>query len=165
MSAPVPILEQIALTVVDRLETVTIANGYQQDIAEVQRPTRLGGYRARDLLAVVAQRSPEQDEENSTEGNPRGIAWDQPFEIALYRFPSDKDTIAIDTLINIFASDCTMALTGGAGSDWQQFGGLAMNAWMGESLYFGDTDGAFSGIVLVFHILYRISEIDPYIVA
>lgn len=171
MTATYPIVEQIAMEIVDRLEAITIANGYQVNIAEVLRPTRIGnvgqlGYATKDLLAVVEQSTRTAIEQ--TDGNPSAIAMEQVFLVALYRTCSTNETVPIDTKINVFQADAEKALTLGLTptANWQQFvvGGdhLAINARLGDPTYFNLIDSQAAGVTIPLAVTYRTPINDPY---
>jgi hypothetical protein len=61
------LVEDIAQDIVSALEDITIANGYDFDIASVERPPRfLADSVARDLTAKVHQRGRVRDEDMTT---------------------------------------------------------------------------------------------------
>lgn len=172
MTAAYPVNERIVQTIVSRLQTVNIDNGYNVNIASVNRPTRIQTSLVPtvDLEAVVIQGDPTWNEEHSTEGNPRSFAWDVPIHIILFRIPSEGDTTPIDQYINVFRADCEKALK--APANWQQFADgavspethLAINSWISNVANIPDSDGSYDGCILEYTVTYRTPETDPYTV-
>lgn len=160
-----PVIERIAQVIESRLQSISIANGYNVDIAAVSRPTRLGDYGPNNLTAVIVQSDPELDDEHAIDGNPNAIAWRQPFVLLLFVRLSDDDPTPTDQAVNIFAADVQKALT--APADWQQFqdidgNPLAFNAWIKAPRGIVTTDAAATGTEFEFVVNYRTNENDPY---
>jgi len=154
-----PIVEQIAAAVKTQLETVTVANGYQQSVAGVERPTRLGGFTPEDLLIILEQGGAEVDEENSAPGNPRRVAWRQTFVVTLIAQPPDDSAVPVETTLNTFRADVEKAIM--ADPSW---GGLALSTMsdLAEPIPPEFTDGAYEALAVQFVVTYRTPEDDPY---
>lgn len=153
-----PVKELLAQKLKARLETVTIANGYNQNVAKVVRPTRMGGYTPEDRLIVLEQGDPKQI--GSTEGANGMLEWMQPFFLELYIRPSDKDATPVDTKVNMFAADVHKAIA--APNNWHAWDGLAVNTFFREPSDFAAAEGEHEGIELQIDIQYRTDERDPY---
>ena len=151
-----PIIEQIAVKIKAKLEEITIANGYQQDVAEVVRPTRTGGFKERHLLIVMTQEDP-------TEGEPaqRMKQWNQRFVLDCYVVPSETDTDAVETTINTFRSDVEKALMTLLADDTFR-GPLAENVTIRPPIGFVSIKGAFEGVTVAADVTYDHLETDPY---
>jgi hypothetical protein len=159
-----PINEQIARTLLARMVKVTTSNGYHQT-AEVERPAGTpGSIKPRDLLAVLLQQDPDEDEENSVPGNPLATAWTLPFEVSLFIRPSEDDTLPLDTRINRFVADMVKAIATdpSVNEPWHTFGGLAYNARIRPWQLFAASDGTCEGATFVVEVSYRTPENDPY---
>lgn len=153
------ILEQIAVKILAKLETVTVANGYEVTLTSPVRPTRdMDNYSPLDKAVVLDQSDPpERFEEEDIVGNPPGIAWRQVFSVWAFVSPSDAATSAVDTEINAIRSSIEKALM--SNRTWDA---LAIDTRLGEPAYFNRDDGAFAGIVVRAGVIYRVSEDDPY---
>lgn len=154
-----PIIEAIAVEITEAINAITVANGFNQDLAAT-RPTRLDfldGEGQQDLTVLIVQQDPDEDEESSTEGNPPAKAWIQPFWCIAYVIDSDNATDPIDSRKNKVRSDIEKKLR----SDPTRDG----NAWdtrvrAPESFNLGP---AATGIIVVVDVLYKTSEDDPYV--
>lgn len=155
-----PVIEQIAQKLKARLETITVANGYNQTVCSVVRPTRTGGFSPSDKLIVLQQGDGVRDEENDYAGNPNAIAWMQPFIVQLYVRPSDRDITPVDTIINVFAADAIKAI--GSPNNWHTWDGLAFNTFIRDPQSFAESQGEHEGVELQIDVNYRVNENDPY---
>ena len=147
------IIEQIVAAIKTGLEGITIAGGYNQTIVEVVRPTRLGGFKPRDLLIVMDQQDPTLDEEAPH----MFIQWIQPIAISVFVISSDTSTAAIDTRINTVRSDIEKCLR--VDPTWSQ---LAIDTRISAALYFPENEGGYSGITIIADVIYRTLEDDPF---
>jgi len=160
MPSNLPIVENIAIELADRIATVTLANGYNSIVTDVERPARYGGWSPANGKVVLLQLDPELNDEYSSQGYPRAVAIDQPFALLCYVKTPDDDTTPIDTLINIFAADVIKAVTQPLAS-WHGFDGNAINArWEAPQRF--EPDGTYDGVTLVLIVTYRTSENNPY---
>lgn len=157
-----PILEAITVILCNRIETVTVANGYQNDVRQVVRPIRMGGYSPKDRTVVVMLGDAVRDEELSNAGYPDATAWVQQYELDLLVMTSEKDPEPIDKAVGSFAADVMKAVT--APENWDQFEGKALKTNFVMQEQFITADGAYEGLTLHLEVTYRTSAIDPYVV-
>lgn len=163
-----PVVERIARVLISRIESVTLDNGYNQDVGEVIRPKRDDDGTPDSYKVVVNQL--DRTEEQRLSGNPVAIEYKQPFQLLLYVRPSDHEDIEIDALINLFESDVMKAITDPY-VDWHNFadeeGATAVNAEFDAeepSRRFEANDGTHEGVTLLLNVYYRVPENDPYTV-
>jgi len=160
MSDPIPVVERIAQAIKTRLGTVTTANGYQVQLAEVVRPLRRGEYIPRDKLCVLEQEDPfdAPDAEYIHGATPARI-WVQPFVVTLFVQPDETDTTPVDTRVNLIRSEVERCLMS-ADLTW---GNLAYeHTHLAGASYFDSSDGSFSGVQITLEVTYRVPENDPY---
>jgi hypothetical protein len=151
------LVEDIAQDIVSALENITIANGYDFDIASVERPPRfLADSVARDLTAKVHQRGRVRDEEHDYEGNPPRLAWREEFEIHGIRHPTDASTAPIDQLNNEIALAIEKALKV---DDTR--GGRAIDTYITEIRPIEPGDKSYAGVRVTAEVLFRVYENDP----
>jgi hypothetical protein len=156
---PDPVIEQIADTLVTRLQAITTTgNAYLFTVSSVIRPDRKGTPTATDYLVVVEQTTTERNDD-LTRASATGlqIAWDTEFQITCYLRPSDSDTTALDQLGNIALSEMTRAIA--STGTWYTFGSKAIDATFTGQENFSDDSGA--GVKLMLQVTYRIDESDP----
>lgn len=152
-----PISEQIVAAVAARIATITVANGYEQTIGEVQRPKRTGeAYRPVQLGAVVLVASHTRAPEYDMVGYPAAIAWRLGVGIDVVYRLSEASATAIDTVLNTAIADVhKAAMTDGT------WGGLAIMTELGAVDYPAAGEQA-EGATVMLEIIYRVSETDPY---
>ena len=150
-----PIVEQIAAKIKTALETITTANGYNQTVAEVVRPTRLGGVKPENNLLVLQQGDPVRDDDANTPH--MYLQWIQPFTVDCFIIPSDKSETAVETAINRIRADVEKVARANA-----QWDSLALDTRIGDPMHFPPDAGAFDGVRVVLEVLYRTLEDDPY---
>lgn len=155
-----PVVERIALELVERLETISPDAGYNYAPARVLRPKR-EGYSPEHLLIVLDQGDPTIQQE--VEGNPFRYEWVQPFHLGLFVKPTDDDTEPIAAVVNKFRSDVEKAICTPA--NWENFDGLAIDAHWSSPARFTTDDGSYDGILLQLDITYRVAPGDPATVA
>jgi len=155
-----PIVEQIAAAVKTKLATISKANGYETDVVEVVRPTRLGGgttkwLQPRDKLIVLIQDDPQEAEVTQNQARK---TWIQPFGAMCFVRPSDASTTPVDTIINAFRADVEKAVM--TDRNWS---GLAIDTevWAPEG-FIDEKNIAFEGVTVAFAIKYRTLYEDPY---
>jgi len=151
----IPIVEQIAQALVARLETVSVAGGYETDVARVARPTKTGGYPLEDRLVVLLQDDPAEDADLEGAGSLK--AWVQPFRILCFVLPSDTETTPVDTRINTLRADVEKAVRVDP-----TLGGLATDAVIRAPEGWTVRDTAFEGVTVNVDVHYRTAEDDPY---
>lgn len=157
-----PVVERIAQAVATRLATVTTANGYQVELADVVRPLRRGDYVPQDSLCVLEQLSPfDAPDGDYLMGNEPARVWVQPFLITLYVQPDETDTTPVDTRVNLIRSEVERAVMAGDGT----WGSLALgNTHLAGADYIDSADGSYSGVQITLEITYRVPQSDPYTV-
>lgn len=157
-----PVVERIAQALATRLETVTTANGYQVQLADVVRPFRRGDYVPQNNLCVLEQLSPfDPPDGEYNMGNEPARVWVQPFLITLYVQPDETDTTPVDTRVNLIRSEVERAVMG----DDLTWGNLALG-WthLAGADYIDSADGSYSGVQITLEITYRVPESDPFTV-
>ena len=147
-----PLIERIALNLATTLATVTTANGYHQDVADVIRPTRLADDGLVDRRVLLGQGEPSEAEDSSEAFK----TWLQPFPAVLYVRPSEKDSTPVDTLVNRFRTDVEKAVMVD-----QTRGGLALDTLVRAYENVLSEDGALGGVVVHVEVLYRHRVEDP----
>lgn len=158
---PVSILESIAETLYDRLEGM-VGNSvtYPIDVLEVVRPTQYGNFTPSDRQIVLTL-GPEQNvPELTCPGNPPAVAWERIFNIRCHVATSERNTEAIDSILNEFAANVKKCVCSPS-SSWHTLGGYAIKADWGTIQPFTST-GGIDGINLPLRVTYRVSENDPY---
>jgi len=153
-----PVVELIAVDIQEAVDAITVANGFNQDLSCV-RPTRLGfeGDAAPvNGKVVLVSEDPDEDEENSGEGNAAIKAWTQPFVLIAFIIASDTSDTAIDTAINRARSDIEKKLM-----EDPTRGGNAWDTRIRAPARFNEGPGA-TGIIVMVDVLYRTREGDPY---
>ena len=161
------VIERIAIEIIARLQTITIANGYPFDVTDVVRPDRLGtGFTPDNYLMLVTQKDSSYNSELSHEGNPPAIAFDTTFEIACMVRESDKDENAIATTTNAVIAAAMKAIVNGASDPglWYQMAGNAIICNWGSISPFSQSEGNHAGGTLDLIVTHRQSENDPYTV-
>lgn len=164
-----PIVEQIAQVIESRLQGVTTAAGYNQNLTVI-RPTRMGLFSVKNNLAILKQGNPRPNDELSNNGiipgNPPSQEWLQEFSVMLLSRASEKSTEAAETLVNRLWADAKQAITRFGETDaatWDKFGVLARESVIGESeIGIWEDDAATAAIEIVILVKYRIVENDPY---
>lgn len=151
------IAEQILEEVVVTVNSITVANGYNQEL-RASRPTRLDLDKeapADNGTVVVMCGDPEPDPEHSNAGYPQRQAWLLTLVLLAYVIPSDSDKTPIDTLISRVRADIEKALQ----VDPTR-GGLAIWTRPAGSQKFIQEGAA--GVAVLAEVLYRTPINDPY---
>ena len=157
--------EAIMVVIETRLKTITVANGYENTVSEVVRPTRLGGFQPQDkqlFLTWTGELVPIP--ENSCPGNPPAIAWGMPIDIAGVLRAPDEDRTAADTLKLQFMSDVIKALGDSASATWHTFGSNAINAHVESVEPYQADDGNAIGFKLRLMVIPRTDETNLFTV-
>jgi len=156
-----PLVEDIAEDIRSTIATITIANGYKQDLLPL-RPTsndwRTGTPQINGRVIIV-QEDPDEDEATSTGGNSGLLGWIQPFALVCYVLASDKEETPIDTRTNRVRADLEKALTNGEASRTR--GGRAIDTFVGPPQAF-DANAGSTGIIVLIIVRYRTKDNDPY---
>jgi len=157
MSETRSIKEQITAAVAARLREITVANGYQVDVAEVVRPRRTGEHFAPVNLGIsIIQGNATRANEYDLASNPPVIAWRLGVACDCVIMLSETSEVAMDTALNQFEADVQKCLMVDP-----TFGGLALLAELGEVTYPDWLTGG-EGVTVWIYITYRVSEDDPY---
>ena len=166
MPETTPLIERIVLDLVTALEAIvegdsvtdifgTTMDPFQISVGEVIRPKRIGLDYAptQDYSIVVLQggSAPEPDSDSVA-----GAARRQSVSLDLYAQISDMATTAVDTKINLFAAEVVKAIM----ADPQR-SGLAYNSEIGEFQYIDGGD-AIQGVTIMYDVIHRTPEADPY---
>ena len=171
------IVEQIAQTIVARLEQQTTANGFSTPLGNVYRPTRNGQFitsdgtivsTVGDQSAVLDQESDKADGAASAMGSSSRRSRIATFSIYLFSIPSERDkSQATDAATNdlIASSIKAVATPEDEAVDWGRMNGLAINSWVGDCTLFKPQEGEYSGAVIQIMVQYRTPENDPYTAA
>ena len=141
MSTALP--ELAALEIVDRLENITVAGGYNYTCESVVRPRRLTGDDVvpEHLRLVVLQGSAEEaDEDLAGTGGGEIKPVDYHFTIVAYIIVSDTDTTPFATYVNGLSADIEKALSS-SGAAWVAFNAGGLNAHLGPAELFQDEAG------------------------
>ena len=153
------ISEQIAQKLHTRLQSITVANGYENTVSEVVRGTRFGGFRPQHLQLIMNQGTLTRNDELSHPGNPPATAYEMPFEIVGLLMPSESSTDKIDLLRNQFAADTIKAISTPQ-SSWHNFDSLAILSVISDIQDITQEES--SGFRLTLTVTFRITENDPY---
>lgn len=158
-----PVLESIALALVDLINGITTANGYHYDLTAV-RPTTstITDNHLADLNVIVSQGDPGNDELCDDE-----ITWGQPFYLAAVVF---EDAEVLDFKINKIRSDIEKAigLANDAAVAGKRLTGLADDLRLNPPMHvdYGTDSGALiPGIIVSVTVDYTVKANDPYTVA
>lgn len=157
------VLEKIADEVVERLENISIANGYAFDavVEVVGRDTN-----AFDPLPgkiIVVQSDEVHNEANSYPGNPAAFAYDIQFEIWGYAGKldiKDETAVCVKTYSDYEIIAAIKKSLANNATSWHTFDNNSFNASLASSRPFYAPGG--SGGMVVLEVQYRVSEIDPY---
>jgi hypothetical protein len=161
-----PILEKIADEVLARLQSITIANGYEFDASAVVMVNRdTNAWDAKPRRIIINQTTETENPDHNYPGNPPAVAYDVQFEITGYA--SQLDVKGEVGVLNTNVTDTQMiaairkALANNDASGWHTFDGNAFNASFGTSTTV-DAPGH-DGAQVVLTVQYRTSEIDPFV--
>jgi hypothetical protein len=157
----VSILEQITLDIVATLQSVTVLNGYQNDLSVRRAMQRepVGGYP--DRTAVVIQGQPTND----ADATETVTGWIQPYTIDCYVVEAENSGVSRDTRINSIRADVEKALTLAKAS--QQRSGLsgkplAIDTKLDDPELFLDGEGNYAGVGVQVNVQYWTALNDPY---
>jgi hypothetical protein len=155
-----PIPELIALEIVRRLEQITVANGYQFNVAEVVRPNKDGSNWTYQHLGIgVVQRDDVVNESLSYPGNPPAECRDVVYIITCITRDANGPKATSE---NLMLASVFKAIRDG--DAWHRFGGYAIDAEIGDSRNINLQEGEFDGMEIELKVSYRISELDPFLV-
>ena len=149
-----PVIESIGLKLVEYINAITTANGFNQDLTAV-RPKRihLEGDLNDDNTVIIEQEAAELIDQTDTT-----ITWRQAFTLQAIVIDSDNATEALDTRLNKIRSDIEKKLCASASL---RLGGLA------EGIIFRATekfisDPQLAGIAVNIDVVYTTDYDDPY---
>lgn len=147
-----PIIEQIADLVKADINTITVANGFNQTLTAV-RPKRIDFKTPwNDLDVLINQVEAEQ-----LDAPTMYMEWKQFFILTAFVIDSDEETASIDTRLNKVAADIIKKLLEDRTRD-----GLAENTGIDDASPFDDDDGGLSGIAVKIWVQYLTKDDDPY---
>ncbi|MEM1224608.1 MAG: hypothetical protein AAGJ40_02865 [Planctomycetota bacterium] len=157
MTTAIP--ELITQRAQSRLVSITKANSYSFDVADVDRVNRLAeDFTPQHLSIVIVNATEERNPAHDRPGNPPVQAYRLPVKMhAFVRLPEDSDDRE-DAVVNDMVAAIKKAMASPA--DWWTFGGVSYNAEWGDMEKFQGT--THFGCTLQLNALYRISETDPY---
>lgn len=149
-----PIVEQIALKLVEYINAITTANGFNYNLTAV-RPKRihLEGDINTDRTVII-----EQENANLVDITTTTISWRQPFTLQTLVIDSDTETDPIDTRLNKIRADIEKQLTSEAN---RTCGGLAEGILLKDPEKF-IADPQVAGIAVNIEVLYTTDYDDPY---
>ena len=150
-----PVIENIATNIVDAVNAITTANGFNQTLV-AQRPKRLLFMNDAwdDLTVLVAQGNEDQGDELKGSYNVRELK--QEFEIIAIVINGEKASIALDTRINQVDADIKKKLM-----ESPKRGDYAIDTKLMDSERFAFNE-SFTGIIVNCEITYRVKSDDPY---
>lgn len=149
-----PIVEQIAVKLVEAVNAITTANGFNYDLTAV-RPKRLHleSDLNDDLSVIIEQEDPVK--ESQTEST---ITWRQAFTLQAIAIDSDDSTEAIDTKLNKIRADIEKHLLN---DTYNTCGGLAEGIMLRAPERFV-IPPAISGVAVNIDVWYTTEYADPY---
>lgn len=103
-----PIVELITVDLVDAIDNITVANGYNQTLI-VKRPVSADEQIApQDNLAVIREDNPIKMEPSDTSSN--YIMWEVLYQVDLYAAITENDTTALMTRLHKMRADVEKAV-------------------------------------------------------
>lgn len=147
-----PIIEQISDLIWADINTIKISAGFNQDLVAV-RPKKVDFQTPWDDLSVLISQDTGVKDGEMTNNLQQ---WRQTFFATAVVIDSDKSTVTIDTRLNQVSADIQKKLMEDERRD-----GLAIDTKIMGAVKFDDDDG-FTGINVVFDVIYRTSLYDPY---
>ena len=154
-----PVKELIVQDVVDAINAITTANGFQQTLV-AQRPIR-GNMdaekNAQNGTVLVIQGDEEENDAYSPEGNPKGQGWTMPIYLEVFIVAEHGDTTTpLDKLANRAEADIIKKL-----SEDRHRGGHAQDTLFTPTERRTDGPDA-TGLLMRIDTIYATSEQDPY---
>lgn len=146
-----PVIENIADNVLDTINGITIANGYNYNLSAVRkRRIDFEDEAWDDLSCLILQtKVNELDSGYSTK------EWEQFFEVFVFAQDPDDSDISIDTKLNQIRSDIEKAIM----TDTTR-GGFAIDTMIHGAVF--DDDNGYSAVAVSFSVHYRVNELNPY---
>lgn len=159
-----PVVERIAKTLVERLQAITIANGYDINIAVVGRLNRLATNITPEHHSVwVVQGDTIPNDEQTHEGNPIALGKTTTWNIHVFVRQSDNDMNPYSTNVNIASAAVQKAIRSPDVSPqmWHTMDGDAVMVEFGTESPMLSAEGEQSGVTIPVNVTYRVSEDDP----
>jgi hypothetical protein len=161
---PTAIPELIAVELVGRLALITTTNGYNFNVASVERANRDGSNLSYKHLSVqVKQEEATRVPELDCPGNPPAIAYEITFTINCISKDSQGETDAYDTVGNDMAAAVVKAITADT-STWYTMNGNAIYSNIGNITPLPVAENEVTGMTVPVLVTYRVAENDPYTV-
>lgn len=158
---PTAIPELIAQELIARLQTITTANGFAFDVADVSRVNRdATDWTPKHHSIVVVQAEEIRKPEHDYPGNPAAIAYTLPFELHGFVRQSDRAATSDQQKVNEVQAAIKKAVAGT--SDWHTFDDNSYLADWGPTSNYNSTEHG--GTTLNLEVHYRISDTDPFTV-
>jgi hypothetical protein len=159
-----PVIERIANTLVERLQAITIANGYDINIAAVGRLNRLATNITAENHAIwVIQGDTIPNDEQTHEGNPIALGKTTTWNVHIFVRQSDSDMTPYSTNVNIASAAAQLAIRSPAVAPhmWHTMDGDAVMVEFGTESPMLSAEGEQSGVTIPVNVTYRVSEDDP----
>lgn len=160
-----PISERIASELLGRLSLLAAGYSDHVPVSEVVRPLRNEIETPTHLQIVLTQDSPERVPELDCPGNPPASAYQIKFNCRCRVMPSERDTTAVDELINAMAAEVVRVVCDESYLEyqWHTMENLAIDSeWQSHENI--DSDGSYDGVNVPLLVTYRVSENNPYTV-
>jgi len=158
-----PVVERIATTLIERLQAITIANGYTFNIAAVTRLNRLAtNTTAEHQVIWVIQGDTIPNDEQTHEGNPIAEGKTTTWNLHVFIRQSDSDQSPYSTAVNEAAAAVHHAIKNPAESPnmWHTMDGDAVMVEFGTESPMLSAEGEQSGVTIPVNVTYRVSEND-----
>jgi len=162
---PTPVPARIAGELVRRLEQITIANGYEFDVADVVRPSRIEEKAFAHQTIVISEPTLNPVPELSHSGNPPALCWRMSVNInCILRDDETSTTSRMADQYKVM-SDVISAVADEAVAPavWHTWDGDAINTTWGTITDFQADDGSGHGVSLTLNVDFRVDENDMYI--
>jgi hypothetical protein len=156
-----PADEQIGQAIATQLATLTTANGYDIELADVIRPTRRPQLTPANMVAILQLDTYEQgDPETDSLGikTHRTGVW----IIDVFVEPSDDDATPYDQLRSQAIAEVERCLVEAMNANTRAFGGLGYNAELRAPQMLDAPEGGSAGIRVTLAVSYRYVDYDPY---
>ncbi len=154
-----PVVSQITDVLVQRLQTVTTANGYNQTL-NVTRLTSQGLDSVEHGKCLVAQTTNlTRYEDVITMQVPTRTGRTAVFGIVIYLRTDDSDATPIEDVANLAAFDAIAAVS--TADDWYKFGGLAFCARWLDIDFNVDSHAGFLEVVVGLEVQFITQDKSP----
>ena len=163
-----PINQKIVDELLARLQNITTDNGYEFDVGTVEVVDRdTDGWAATPRCVIIEQQPEEENEEMSCPGNPPRVAFNLSFKIHGYakRLNVDDTAVAVsetNTTENNMLAAIKKAIANNDAGSWHTFDGNAIDAEVSAAEPFNES--GWDGGTVLLTVVYRVSELDPYVV-